>query len=154
MIEDTDIETWVEDFLSELLELAGLDVYIEEISMNDENAFTVSLSGNDSARAIGREGQTLEALQHIVIAAAIRSGMTRQRIIIDIEGYRGRREKKVRDEAFLTAQNVRDTGNPQDLMPMSARERRLVHMEVSKVDGVTTESFGDGDERHVRVVPV
>jgi spoIIIJ-associated protein len=154
MIEETDIETWVEDFLSELLELAGLDVYIEEISINDENAFTVNLSGKDSARAIGREGQTLEALQHIVVAAAIRSGMAHQRIIIDIEGYRGRREKKVREEAVLTAQNVRNTGNPQDLVPMSARERRLVHMEVSKIDGVTTESFGNGDERHVRVVPV
>jgi spoIIIJ-associated protein len=153
MSNGTDTETWLEEFLADLLELSNLDVSVEEMVLDDEQNLVAQLSGPDSARAIGREGVVLEAIQHLVISAAIHAGVTRRRLIIDVERYRERREQKVREDAAHFADEVLSSGRPYDLAPMSPRERRLVHMAVSEIDGVTTESVGDGEDRFVRVLP-
>ncbi len=153
MTDAIDTEVWVEEYLNDLIELTGLDVFIDEISLDDEDVLLVQLAGPDSARVIGRDGQALDALQHLVIASSIHAGVRKQRILIDVENYRSRREMRVRDEAAQVADEVLDTGEYQELPPMSPRERRLVHMVIADIDGVTTESSGVGDERFVRVLP-
>ena len=153
MTDGTDTEIWVEEYLSSLLDLARLDVSIEELSLDDEGNLVVQLAGPDSARAIGREGQMLDAIQHMAVTAAIHAGVSKRRIVVDVEGYRERREQKLREDATFFAEEVLSTGNPYDFVPMSPRERRLVHMTVSEIEGVSTESFGMGDERYVRIVP-
>lgn len=153
MTEMIDTETWVEEFLSRLFQLSGLDLSIEEMAIDEENTLRVHLAGPDSARAIGRDGQTLEAIQHVVVAAAIHAKVANHRVLVDIETYRERREQRVRDEALAVAREVRSTGEHHDFAPMPARERRLVHLAVAGVDGVKTESLGEGDDRYVRVVP-
>jgi spoIIIJ-associated protein len=153
MSNGTDTEVWLEDFLADLMDFSGLDVSVEELYLDDEENLVVQLSGPDSARAIGREGIVLDAIQHIVISASIHAGITHKRLIVDVERYRERREKKVCDDAAHYAGEVRNTGKSFDLAPMSPRERRLVHMTISAIEGVTTESVGEGDDRFVRVLP-
>lgn len=148
-----DTETWVEDFISDLMEHADLDVSIEELSLDAEDNLVVQLSGPDSARAIGRDGQVLEAIQHLVITSAIHANIPKRRIVIDIERYRERREQKLQDDAAYYADGVLDSGKPYDLPPMTPRERRLVHMTIAEMKGVRTESIGSGDERFVRILP-
>jgi spoIIIJ-associated protein len=152
MTDGTDTEIWVEEFLTRLLELAGLDVYIEEISIDEEENLTVQLSGEDSARAIGRDGQVLDAIQQMVVSAAVHGQVTRRRIIVDIEKYRDRREKKICEDAKYFAGEVLASGKPYEFPPMSPRERRLVHMSIVDMGGVTTESRGEDDERYVRII--
>jgi len=153
MTDRIDTEVWVEEFLNDLLDLTGLDIDIEEMELDTEDVLKVQLAGPDSARVIGREGQMLYALQHIVISSAIHAGIPHRRILIDVEQYRERREQRVCDEAARLANTALDTGEYQDLYPMSPRERRLAHMVVEDIDGVTTESQGEGDERFVRIIP-
>ena len=153
MTDGIDAEVWIEEFLTELIDRMGLDIDIEELSLDAEDTLKVQLGGPDSARAIGRDGQALDSIQHIVIASAIRAGVNYRRILIDVEQYRDRRENRVREEASRLAEEALHTGEVQDFLPMSPRERRLVHMVVADINGVTTESLGEGNERFVRIVP-
>ncbi len=154
MIEQMDIEDWIETFLTDLVDRTGLDVAIEELSLDDEDTLNVQLSGPDSALVIGREGQVLDAFQHIVVSAAIHGGIGKRRVLVDVEKYRIRRETRVREEAEHLAEEALNTGESQDCYPMSPRERRLVHIAVAEIEGVATESLGRGDERFVRIKPV
>lgn len=153
MTDMTDIEVWVEDFLSDLIEKMGLDLFIEEMTVDEGDMLRIGLAGPDSARAIGRDGHVLEAIQHLVVAASIHGKLQHRRIIVDIENYRQRREKRLAEEAVEAAEEVLDTGHPVDFEPMSPRERRVVHMALSNYKGVSTESAGEGDDRYVRVIP-
>ncbi len=151
MTDGTDTEIWVEDFITQLFELAGLDVYIEEISVDENDNLTVQLGGPDSALAIGRDGQVLDAVQQMVVSAAVHAQISRRRIVIDIEKYRERREQKLCDDACFYAEDVFKTGEPYDFPPMTPRERRLIHMALVDFEGILTESFGRDDDRYVRI---
>lgn len=147
-------DIWLEEFLTGLLDKTGLDVWISEMDI-DENTrtYTIQLDGDDKARAIGREGQMLNALQHLSIAAAANRGLHDVRIVIDVDGYRNRRDSKLIEDARFLAQEAISTGSPVEMEPMCARDRRLIHMIVSDIDGVTSESFGQGRDRYVRLIP-
>jgi len=150
----TETDIWLEDFLGKLIEMSGLDLWIEELDVDDRTrTFVAMLDGPDKARAIGRDGQALEALQHLVVSAAANAGISRDRILIDVDGYRQRRDDKVKEDAERLARETLETMRPVDLEPMNPRERRLVHMVVSSIDGVTTESVGRGEDRFVRLIP-
>ena len=153
MTNTIDSEIWIEDFLTDLLDRTGLDVSIEEISIDENDTISIQLAGPDSARVIGRDGQTLEAFQHILVSSAIHNRVANRRILLDVENYRDRRDQRILDEAERLADDALDTGTPQDAPPMSPRERRLVHMVVSEIDGLTTESVGEGEDRFVRIIP-
>jgi len=153
MTSEIDTETWVEEFINDLLDRTGLDVSIEEISVDEDDTLTIQISGPDSARVIGREGQALDAFQHIIVSSAIHNGVANRRILIDVENYRERREQRVLDEAERLAEEALESGEVQEAAPMSPRERRLVHMVVADFDGLTTESSGTGDDRYVRIIP-
>jgi spoIIIJ-associated protein len=153
MTDKIDIEEWVENYLEGLLDRMDLDVDIESMSTDSNETLHIQLAGPDSARAIGREGQMLDALQHMTVSSSIHAGFARQRLLIDVENYRDRREQNVRSDASSTATEVLETGKPYDFEPMSPRERRLVHMVVSEIEGVSTESRGQGNERYVRIIP-
>ncbi len=154
MSEQFDIEEWIEDFISDLVDFTGLDVSIEELSLDNEDVLNVQIGGPDSALLIGRDGQVLDAVQHIAVSAAIHAGMGKRRVLIDVESYRIRRETRVKEEATTLAEDALDTGQSQDCYPMSPRERRLVHMVVADIEGLVTESHGRGDERFVRIKPM
>ncbi|MCK9461003.1 MAG: KH domain-containing protein [Proteobacteria bacterium] len=149
-----DTDAWLEEYLSGLVERAGFDLWVEEIDIEAETStYYVRLEGPDKARAIGRDGQVLEAIQHLAVSAGANAGLAKDRIVIDVGDYRRRREDKVREDAVRLAEEAVQTQRPCDFAPMPPRERRLVHMIVSQMGGVRTESVGEGEDRFVRLIP-
>ena len=149
-----DTDTWIEEFLTGLVERAGLDLWVEELEVEAETStYYVRLEGPDKARAIGRDGQVLEAIQHLAVSAGANAGLAKDRIVVDVGDYRRRREEKVREDAIRLAEEAATTQCPRDFAPMPPRERRLVHLAVSQMEGVRTESVGQGEDRFVRLIP-
>lgn len=149
-----EFDLWLEDFVTGLIERIGLDIWVEEVNVDDQSGHVeIQLEGPDKARVIGRDGHVLDALQHIAVSASSNAGFSSQRFLIDVSHYRSRREDRVKEEAERLAREALETGEPRDFEPMSPRERRLVHMTLAQFDGVTTVSEGMGEERYVRVLP-
>ena len=152
--QEMEIDFWLEEFLTGLLERTGLDIWVAEMDI-DENTSTykVTLDGKDKSRAIGRDGQMIESIQHLCVAAASNMGFYNIKIIIDVDGYRDRRKDKLLQEAKEAAERAISSREYQELKPMPAQERRLVHMTVDRIEGVKSESLGFGRERYVRLIP-
>jgi spoIIIJ-associated protein len=119
-----------------------------------EDAVTVSCSGPDVALLIGRHGQTIDALQYLLNAIAHRAhGDERKDVVVDAAGYRARRREALESIALRAAQHVLETGRRQELEPMTALERKVVHLRLQQLDGVATTSEGVEPNRYVVVLP-
>jgi spoIIIJ-associated protein len=110
-------------------------------------------SGGDTARLIGRHGQTIDAVQHLAAAAALPGTDGEWEIMVDTAGYRARRERRLRAVALKAAAKALRDGRPQALEPMSSAERRIVHTVLLDHDGVETASEGRDPARFVVVRP-
>ena len=102
---------------------------------------------------IGRRGERLQAVQHLVNLMLSRKLGEWARVTVDIESYRGKREAQLRALARKAADRVRETGRAVQLEPMTALERRWVHVELQGAEGIVTESAGEEPERRVIVLP-
>ncbi len=111
----------------------------------------LDVHGDDLGVLIGRRGSTMAALQYLVNLTVSRRFRNNAPFAVDIEGYRQRREKSLRELAFNMAERVRETGRPVTLEPMPANERRIVHITLAKDPTVSTSSVGDGDARKVAI---
>jgi spoIIIJ-associated protein len=98
---------------------------------------------------IGRRGETLAALQLLVNLITYKQTGEHERIVVDVEGYRGRREENLRSMAERIAEQVHGTGRPVMLEAMPPNERRIVHMALADFSDLSTESTGEGDQRRV-----
>jgi len=139
------------EMVKDILEMFGIEAMVE--AREREESVVVEVWGNDIAILIGKGGSTLDALQYIVNICCRKAGEVSKRIIIDIEGYRKRRKAKLERLAEQSANKVIAQKKSVVLDPMSASERKVVHMALRNVDGVTTESAGEGPERHVVIYP-
>jgi spoIIIJ-associated protein len=110
-------------------------------------------SGGDTARLIGRHGQTIDAVQHLAAAAALPGSDGEWEIVVDTAGYRARRERRLRALALKAAGRALREGRAQALEPMSSAERRIVHTVLVDHDGVETASEGRDPARYVVVRP-
>jgi spoIIIJ-associated protein len=110
-------------------------------------------SGGDTARLIGRHGQTIDAVQHLAAAAALPGTDGEWEIMVDTAGYRARRERRLRALALKAAARALREGRPQALEPMSSTERRIVHTVLLDHGGVETASEGRDPARFVVVRP-
>jgi spoIIIJ-associated protein len=120
----------------------------------DDDAVRISASAADAGVLIGRDGRTIDAIQYIVSAIAYRAqGEGGRTIEVDAGGYRERRRARLEATAKQAAERARADGVEVRLEPMSALERRIVHMALETTDGVETRSEGDDPERFVIVVP-
>jgi spoIIIJ-associated protein len=120
----------------------------------DDDAVRISASAADAGVLIGRDGRTIDAIQYIVSAIAYRAqGEGGRAIEVDAGGYRERRRARLEATAKQAAERARADGVEVRLEPMSALERRIVHMALETTDGVETRSEGDDPERFVIVVP-
>jgi spoIIIJ-associated protein len=120
----------------------------------DDAAVTVTCSGPDVALLIGRHGQTIDALQYLLNAIARRGyGDERKEVVVDAAGYRERRRATLESLAVRTAEQVRMSGSPVELDPMTAVERKVVHLKVQELAGVATTSEGTEPNRYVVVLP-
>ena len=120
----------------------------------DEEAVTASLTGGDLGLLIGRHGQTIDAIQYLVNAVAYRTyGDDRKDVVVDAAGYRERRRATLESLAVRSAERAKATGEPVELDPMTSIERRIVHLCLKELSGVSTRSEGDEPYRYVVVDP-
>ncbi|MHB8648985.1 MAG: RNA-binding cell elongation regulator Jag/EloR [Gaiellaceae bacterium] len=120
----------------------------------DAETVTITSTGADVALLIGRHGQTIDAVQYLLNAIGHRThGDGRKEIVVDAAGYRERRRSTLESLAVRTAQDVRTTGAPVELEPMTAVERKVVHLKLKEFAGVQTASEGMEPNRHVIVLP-
>lgn len=113
----------------------------------------VDVRGDDLSLLIGRGGETLEALQYItrlIVGKELRKPVS---VVIDIEGYRARREEKLRKLARRMADQAMERGRTLSLEPMPPNERRIIHIELREHPDVRTESVGEGKRRKVTIIP-
>jgi release factor glutamine methyltransferase len=115
--------------------------------------FRVEILGGDSGRVIGREGKTLQSLEFIVNVVMAKHFGPAYRVVLDAAGYRRRNEERLRRIAADAALQVEASGQPIELPPMRPSERRLIHLMLKQHPKVTTTSVGEGEERHVVVLP-
>jgi spoIIIJ-associated protein len=116
-------------------------------------AIVVDVSGRDLGVLIGWRGETLRALQTMTNLLASRKLGPDQRVIVDVERYRQRREHTVREIAYRAARQVKVTGDPITLDAMQPFERRAIHLALEADPDVTTVSIGEEPERRVVVGP-
>ena len=120
----------------------------------DVASITLTCSGADVALLIGRHGQTIDAVQYLLNAIAHRTfGDERKEVVVDAAGYRERRRSTLESLAVRTAQQVRTSGERVELDPMTAVERKVVHLKLKEFEGVETTSEGTEPNRYVVVLP-
>lgn len=155
-----------EDLMKELLELCGVeaDVKVDKQSYDDvdgnvEEYVNVEIEGEEIGVLIGYLGRNLKSLQKIVGLMLNRrvnkDAKERKfvRVVIDVSGYREKREDSLHKMAEQAREEVVASGEATDLPPMTSYERRVIHTYLIQYDDVTTESFGEGRDRHVKVLP-
>lgn len=113
----------------------------------------VEVRGNDLSILIGRHAETLNALQYITNMIVSKELGQPVSVIVDVEGYRARREGQIRQLANRMAEQAIKTGRRQVLEPMPANERRIIHIELRDHPQVRTESIGEEPRRKVTIIP-
>jgi spoIIIJ-associated protein len=133
--------------------VAALDVQCRVEVREEADGVHVECMGGDVAVLIGRYGQTIDAMQYIVNAIVARREGERVEVTVDAAGYRARRRAILERLAVRSAERARNTGEPVGLEPMTAVERKMVHLRLKEVDGVETSSKGTEPNRYVVVSP-
>lgn len=125
-----------------------------DIAGDDGGSTVLSVVTEESGAIIGRRGQTLDALEHIVNRIVLRDEPPASgRIAIDVEGYRERRQESLEELAKRLAAKARQSGQVVTLNPLSPRDRRIIHLALEGDTGVTTRSEGEGVFRRLLIVP-
>lgn len=138
------------DYLEELLEIADLD---GDLDMDVEgDRATVSIVGADLPQLVGKDGEVLEALQELTRLAVYRETGERSRLMLDVSGHRAARRTALEEQAAQVVEQVKSTGEPVSLEPMSPFERKVVHDVVASA-GLKSESEGVEPRRYVVVLP-
>jgi spoIIIJ-associated protein len=142
----------LEELLEEVADGLGLEVEVEV--QEGDGVLRGSLRGEDVGLFIGRRGQTIDAVQHLAQRIVFREGPSPVRVVVDADGYRERRAESLRADAEQAAEDVQSSGQPVQLDPMPAAERRIVHEYLRERGGVATHSEGDEPERRLVVTPL
>jgi spoIIIJ-associated protein len=138
------------DFLETLISNMGIDASVVETE--DEDGPKLELEGENAGVLIGHHGETLDQLQYLVNLSANRGdedGENYAKISLDIDGYRAKRNDTLRQLARRMASRVLKYRRSVTLEPMSPYERRVIHSEVQKIEGVATNSIGTDSNRRV-----
>jgi spoIIIJ-associated protein len=138
--------------VARIVRTLGVDA---EVDARDEpEAVVVTCAGPDVGLLIGRHGQTIDAMQYLLNAVGWRAyGEDRKEVVVDAAGYRARRKATLEALALRVAERVRDSGDSEELEPMTAVERKVVHLSLKDVPGVATASEGTEPNRYVVVLP-
>ena len=144
--------------LDTLLVLMGIEAdYEVSTEKNDDTEYIkVSFSGDNLGYLIGGHGKHLDSLQ-FVLSLILRKHLGEEsnyRVLLDVCGYRKERDEKLEKFALQKADDARILGEPVDLPPMKASDRRVVHMTLQVFDDIKTESHGEDRDRHIRIVPI
>ena len=135
------LDARVTDFLTDVLGAMGLtvDVALEETP----DAIRVNVTGDGADTLLRRQGETLDALQVIVNTAFRREERGDRHYLVDALGFRKGKDDELRETAKTLAELARTSGVPQEMGPLNPYARRLVHLTVADVPGMSSESIGD-----------
>src|SRR5499426_446002 len=135
----------------EILERMGIEAEVS--AFDDGERVILDAHGPESGLVIGKKGSTLDALQYVINRIVSKKPNDGPGVIVDAEGYRGRREDSLADLARRLAEKAMKTGRPVPVEPMSPHDRRIIHVTLADHGGVTTESEGEGLFRRVVIYP-
>jgi spoIIIJ-associated protein len=146
------------EVISELLEKMHVNAEVkgyvtEPDDLTGQQVNIVDISGDDLGVLIGPRGETLDSLQFLSRLMVAHRLHRRSNFVVDVEGFRQRREQALTRLAERMAEKARQRGEPISLEPMSAYERRIIHMTLRGAEDVYTESTGEGKQRRVRIFP-
>ena len=127
--------------------------WIEPEDANEERHALVEIHGQDLGIMVSRRGEGLSAMQYLARMITARKLGRPLPVIVDVEGYRRRREQQLRRMARRAAEQAVERARTVELEPMPANERRIIHLELRTHSGVTTESVGVGRSRKVTIIP-
>jgi spoIIIJ-associated protein len=120
---------------------------------DDRRPILVDIRGSDLAILIGRRGETLDAFQYVASLMVGKEVGQFIHLIVDVEGHRDRRQRQLQQLARRMAEQVIKTGRKLTLEPMTASERRIIHMELRDHPAVTTQSAGEEPHRKITILP-
>ena len=147
----TEVSQQAADFLKNVFEMTGLQL---RVGVKQGIAGEVlDIEGNDAELLQAQTGELLEALQHLINQVFGRSLAGGARLVCDVNGFRATREAELQAMANHAANRVRQTGMPFTFEPMSANERRIIHLTLAESEDLYTESIGEGADRKLKIGP-
>lgn len=138
-------------FVQSVAEQMGLRLTASAEEMPD--GIRINLDGEDGGTLIRRQGEALAALQHIVSAIYRHESTEGRRLVVDCMGYRKGKDAELRQMALFLGEKAKSSGLAQEIGPLNPYERRIVHLAVAEIEGLSSESIGDAFEKTVIIAP-
>jgi spoIIIJ-associated protein len=149
---DVDLAPQAQEILTQLLQKMGETCAIHGVQ--EANQINLVIEGEDAGLLIGKQGQTLEALQYLVTKILSKQTQKKPRVVIDIESYRERHKQSLIELAFKHGEKAKRIGKPVTLNPMNAHDRRIVHLALQNDKEIKTKSRGEGLYKKIIIYPV
>jgi spoIIIJ-associated protein len=143
---------YAKKYVEDLLSFFGLNTDVHATAEDDEVIELDIPSTHLNGFLIGQRGDTLRALQYTVSNALKSQKFARTRVNVDVAGYKKQHADRIAQQAGEWFKEVKESGKPKDLAPMSPADRRVVH-KAAEDYGLTTESVGEGRDRHIVIKP-
>ena len=154
MMAKVNIVKKTEDFTAKLLKLIGVEAELEVYEDKENDAIKVDVkSESEVGLLIGKRGDTLFSIQSIIGLYLKQITDEWVRVIVNVGDWREKEEQYLKNLAETTATRAKDTGKDQELYNLNPSQRRIVHMVLSEIEEVETESQGEGKERYLVVRP-
>lgn len=144
-------EEYGKKFLTELVHFYGVSVTVDVRKQNERILFAIDAS--DEEAIVGKDGEVLEALQHLVRLAIAKRYKQNLKLLLDVNGFRERRKKTIIVMAKRLADRVRKDGRPAKTKPLNPYERRIIHTLFKNNSHITTQSEGEGHTKKVIISP-
>jgi len=149
-----DLAEKASEFLLGVLERMGISA---DIDIKDDTDKTIlEIQTKDTELVIGRRGVVMDALQHLVNKVVYRDRTNNEKVkplVVDAGGFRDKQVERLRSLAQRMGEKALQTNQIVSLQPMTPHDRRIVHMAIAEMQGLTSRSEGEGEERHILVVP-
>jgi len=142
-----------QELLERIMELMGEKATVTG-KLDEEDRLNLSIDTEDAGLLIGKQGQTLEALQYLLTKMVAKKTRSKVRVVIDIESYRARQQEALTQLALKSGEKAKKSGRPITLNPMNPHDRRLVHLALQGDKELKTMSRGEGLFKKVVVYPV
>ena len=150
---DADLLPQAQELLERILELMGEKAKVLG-RFDEEDRLSLGIDAEDPGLLIGKQGQTLEALQYLLTKMIAKKARRKVRVFIDIESYRARHQEALTQLALKSGEKAKKSGKPITLNPMNPHDRRIVHLALQGDKEVKTMSRGEGLYKKVVVYPM
>jgi spoIIIJ-associated protein len=134
-------------FVQSVADKMGLQLRASAEDMPD--GVRINLDGEDGSVLTRRQGEALAALQHIVSAVFRHDSTEGRRLVVDCQGYRKSKDAELKQMAMFLGEKAKSSGLAQEIGPLNPYERRIVHLAIAEIEGVSSESIGDAFEKTV-----